>query len=72
MGRSVEKPRTVEDVIDRGNKPWQLSEILDPVQCRSVTMPESTDSSSKVRCLLFIRDCHYSMANCALYTVLII
>lgn len=47
MGRSAEKPRTVEDVIDRA-KPWQLSEILDPVQCRSVTMPESTDSSSKV------------------------
>ncbi|XP_047162512.1 topless-related protein 3-like isoform X1 [Vigna umbellata] len=53
MGRSVEKPRTVEDVIDRANKPWQLSEILDPVQCRSVTMPESTDSSSKVVRLLY-------------------
>lgn len=48
MGRSVEKPRAVEDVVDRATKPWQLSEILDPVQCRSVTMPESTDSSSKV------------------------
>ncbi|KAG5075956.1 hypothetical protein AAZX31_20G224000 [Glycine max] len=52
MGRSAEKPRTVEDVIDRA-KPWQLSEILDPVQCRSVTMPESTDSSSKVVRLLY-------------------
>ncbi|XP_027366105.1 topless-related protein 3-like isoform X5 [Abrus precatorius] len=52
MGRSVEKPRTVEDVIDRA-KPWQLSEIIDPVQCRSVTMPDSTDSSSKVVRLLY-------------------
>ena len=42
-----EGKKTQEDVIDRA-KPWQLSEILDPVQCRSVTMPESTDSSSKV------------------------
>ncbi|KAJ1385596.1 WD40/YVTN repeat-like-containing domain superfamily [Sesbania bispinosa] len=52
MGRSVEKPRTVEDGIDRA-KPWQLSEILDPVQCRSVTMPDSTDSFSKVVRLLY-------------------
>ncbi|XP_019441183.1 PREDICTED: topless-related protein 3-like isoform X2 [Lupinus angustifolius] len=50
--RSVEKPRTVEDAIDR-TKPWQLSEILDPVQCRLVTMPDSTDSSIKVVRLLY-------------------
>ena len=47
MGRSVEKPRTMEDVIER-TKPWQLSEIVDAVQCRLVTMPESADASSKV------------------------
>ncbi|KAK7277978.1 hypothetical protein RJT34_22999 [Clitoria ternatea] len=52
MGRNVEKPNVVEDAVDRA-KPWQLSEILDPVQCRSVTMPESTDSSSKVVRLLY-------------------
>jgi len=46
-GRNAEKPRTVEEGIDRG-KPWQLAEIVDPVQCQSVTMPDSTDSSSKV------------------------
>ena len=43
----MEKPRTMEDVTDR-TKPWQLSEIVDAVQCRLVTMPEGTDSSSKV------------------------
>lgn len=43
-GRSMEKTRTVEDVTDR-TKPWQLSEIVDAVQCRLVTMPDSTDSS---------------------------
>lgn len=47
MARGVEKPRTVDDVIDKA-KPWQLTEILDPVQCRLVTMPDSTDASSKV------------------------
>ncbi|MCH86868.1 topless-related protein 3-like, partial [Trifolium medium] len=52
MSRSVEKSRTVEDATDRA-KPWQLSEILDPVQCRSVTMPDNTDSFSKVVRLLY-------------------
>lgn len=47
MGRSVEKPRSVDDIIDK-TKPWQLTEILDPVHCRLVTMPDSTDTSSKV------------------------
>lgn len=51
-GRSVEKPRTMEDVTDR-TKPWQLSEIVDAGQCRLVTMPDSTDSSSKVVRLLY-------------------
>ncbi|KAK7379199.1 hypothetical protein VNO80_04654 [Phaseolus coccineus] len=51
-GRNAEKPRTVEDGIDRA-KPWQLAEIVDPVQCQSVTMPDSTDSSSKVVRLLY-------------------
>ncbi|OMP11455.1 hypothetical protein COLO4_03799 [Corchorus olitorius] len=47
LGRSVEKPRVVEDATDKV-KPWQLTEIMDPVQCRVVTLPESTDTSSKV------------------------
>ncbi|XP_028779523.1 topless-related protein 3 isoform X2 [Neltuma alba] len=52
MGLSLEKPRTMEDVIDR-TKPWQLSEISDAIQCRLVTMPESADASSKVVRLLY-------------------
>ncbi|KAF7805076.1 topless-related protein 3-like [Senna tora] len=51
-GRSLEKPKNVEDVIERA-KPWQLSEIVDPVQCRLVNMPDSTDSYSKVVRLLY-------------------
>lgn len=47
MGLSLEKPRAMEDVIDR-TKPWQLSEISDATQCRLVTMPESADATSKV------------------------
>ena len=43
----MEKPRTMEDVTDR-TKAWQLSEIVDAVQFRLVSMPEGTDSSSKV------------------------
>lgn len=51
MARSIEKPRNLEDVLEKA-KPWELTEIVDPTQCRAVTMPESTDSGSKV-CLKF-------------------
>ena len=44
MARSVEKPRTMDDVADK-TKPWQLAEITDPAQCRLVAMPESTDAA---------------------------
>ncbi|GAY54426.1 hypothetical protein CUMW_156590 [Citrus unshiu] len=50
--RSMDKPRTVDDVTDKP-KPWQLAEIVDSGQCRLVTMPESTDTSSKVVRLLY-------------------
>ncbi|XWS64483.1 hypothetical protein CRYUN_Cryun05aG0007700 [Craigia yunnanensis] len=52
LGRSVEKPRVVDDAIDK-TKPWQLAEIVDPGQCRLVTLPDSTDNSSKVIRLLY-------------------
>ncbi|KAJ6876685.1 topless-related protein 3-like isoform X2 [Populus alba x Populus x berolinensis] len=52
MNRSMEKPRTVDDVIDK-TKPWQLAEIVDPGECRIVTLPDSTDTSSKVVRLLY-------------------
>ncbi|XP_022748365.1 topless-related protein 3-like isoform X2 [Durio zibethinus] len=52
LGRSVEKPRVVDDAIDK-TKPWQLAEIVDPVQCRLVTLPDSTDTSCKVVRLLY-------------------
>lgn len=71
MSRSVEKSRTVEDATDR-TKPWQLSEILDPVQCRSVTMPDNADSFSKVCWLLNLWDCHYSIAYFVLFSALML
>ncbi|XP_040990771.1 topless-related protein 3-like [Juglans microcarpa x Juglans regia] len=52
MGRSMDKKIYVEDVTDI-TKLWQLSEIVGVVQCRLVTMPNSTDSSSKVVRLLY-------------------
>ncbi|KAE9615942.1 putative transcription factor WD40-like family [Lupinus albus] len=52
LGRNLEKPRIVEDVIDRP-KSWQLSEIVDPVQCRLAAMPDNIDPSSKVVRLLY-------------------
>ncbi|XP_047328825.1 topless-related protein 3-like isoform X2 [Impatiens glandulifera] len=52
MGRSMEKPRILDDVIDKP-KSWQLTEIVDPVQCRIVTMPESADTAKKVARLLY-------------------
>ncbi|XP_010524852.1 PREDICTED: topless-related protein 3-like isoform X2 [Tarenaya hassleriana] len=42
----------VDDATDK-TKPWQLSEILDSVQCRQVTLADSTDSSTKVIRLLY-------------------
>ncbi|XP_044482412.1 topless-related protein 3-like isoform X6 [Mangifera indica] len=50
--RSMEKPRSVDDVIDKA-KPWQLAEIVDSGQCRLVTLPESTESSCKAVRLLY-------------------
>ena len=51
--RNMEKPRTMDDVnVIEKTKPWQLAEIAESGQCRLVTLPESTDSSSKV-CLIF-------------------
>ncbi|XP_059648466.1 topless-related protein 3-like [Cornus florida] len=52
LARSMEKPRTLDDVTDK-TKPWQLAEIMDPVQCRLVTMPDSTDAANKVARLLY-------------------
>ncbi|XP_021898842.1 LOW QUALITY PROTEIN: topless-related protein 3 [Carica papaya] len=52
MGRSIEKPRTMDDVVDK-TKPWQLAEIVDPIHCRLVTLPDTTDTSSKVVRLLY-------------------
>ncbi|XP_074276734.1 topless-related protein 3-like [Silene latifolia] len=51
--RSAEKARVVEEAPENKIKPWQLSEITEPVQCRMVTLPESTDSFSKVARLLY-------------------
>lgn len=50
--RGTEKQRALEDVTD-SIKSSQLSEIVDPVQCRLVTMPDSMDNSSKVARLLY-------------------
>ncbi|KAM7469920.1 hypothetical protein LguiA_008103 [Lonicera macranthoides] len=52
MARSMEKPRTLDDTTDK-TKSWQLTEITDPVQCRLVTMPDSTDAANKVARLLY-------------------
>ncbi|XP_009785868.1 topless-related protein 3-like [Nicotiana sylvestris] len=49
--RSMEKPRTLDDISDK-TKP-QLTEILDKVQCRIITMPESPESGNKVARLLY-------------------
>lgn len=52
MGRSAEKPRAVQEAADT-TKPWQLAEISEPGQCRVVTVPNATDCSRRVCCVLF-------------------
>ncbi|KAF5961386.1 hypothetical protein HYC85_002595 [Camellia sinensis] len=53
MARSMEKPRTLDDVTEKNKQPWQLTEIIDPAQCRLVAMPDSTDAANKVARLLY-------------------
>ncbi|XP_077213919.1 protein TPR1-like isoform X2 [Tasmannia lanceolata] len=50
--RSSEKLRVSEEVADK-TKPWELAEVVDPIQCRVVTMPGSTDPPTKVARLLY-------------------
>lgn len=47
MSRGIEKPRNLEDVSDQ-TKTWELTEIVDPTKCRTVTMPDNLDTTSKV------------------------
>jgi hypothetical protein len=47
MSRSIERQRSLDDVSDK-TKTWELVEIVEAVQCRAVTMPDSTDPSNKV------------------------
>ncbi|XP_009611827.1 topless-related protein 3-like isoform X1 [Nicotiana tomentosiformis] len=49
--RSMEKPRTLDDISDK-TKP-HLTEILDKDQCRVISMPESLESGNKVARLLY-------------------
>ncbi|CAB4315694.1 unnamed protein product [Prunus armeniaca] len=52
MSRSFEKMRSLDDAIDK-SKIWQLTDIQDSAQCRLATMPDTTDTSSKVIRLLY-------------------
>ncbi|XWS08546.1 hypothetical protein CRYUN_Cryun40dG0011800 [Craigia yunnanensis] len=52
MSRGIEKPINLEDVSDK-TKTWELTEIVDPTQCRTVTMPDNLDTASKVARLLY-------------------
>lgn len=57
----MEKPRGLEDIADK-TKPWELVEIVDPVQCRVVTMPDNADPPSKVFCLLLFPPFHVDVS----------
>ncbi|KAJ0009678.1 hypothetical protein Pint_32974 [Pistacia integerrima] len=52
IATGIEKPRNLEEVSDEA-KPWELTEIVNLVQCRAVTMPEGTDSACKAARLLY-------------------
>lgn len=47
IARSIEKQRSSDNVANK-SKTWELTEIVDPVQFRTVTMPDSTDPTNKV------------------------
>ncbi|KAF1882284.1 hypothetical protein Lal_00038930 [Lupinus albus] len=50
--RSIDRKRSLDDLSDK-SKAWELTEIVDPVQCRTVTMPDSMGSTNKVARLLY-------------------
>ncbi|KAI3926997.1 hypothetical protein MKW98_027770 [Papaver atlanticum] len=50
--RSIDNLRAAEDVPDKV-KPWELAELVNPVQCRAVLMPDSADTASKAARLLY-------------------
>ncbi|KAK9992190.1 hypothetical protein SO802_027175 [Lithocarpus litseifolius] len=52
ISRSIERQKSLDDVSDK-TKAWELVEIVEPVQCRAVTMPDSTDPDNKVARLLY-------------------
>lgn len=47
ISRGVERQRSLDDVSDK-TKPSELVEIVERVQCRAVTMPDSIDPANKV------------------------
>ncbi|TKY72557.1 Topless-related protein 2 [Spatholobus suberectus] len=48
----IERKRSLDDVSDK-SKGWESTEIVDPVQCRTVTMPDNMDPTNKVARLLY-------------------
>ncbi|KAE8736027.1 TOPLESS-related 2 isoform 3 [Hibiscus syriacus] len=52
MSRGTDEPRNLEDASDK-TKPWELTETVYPTQCRTVTVPDNSDTASKVARLLY-------------------
>ncbi|KAE9610024.1 putative transcription factor WD40-like family [Lupinus albus] len=52
MAQSIEKQRSLDKAADNP-KAGDLTEIVDPVHLRTITMPDSTDLANKVVCLLY-------------------
>ncbi|KAG5555903.1 hypothetical protein RHGRI_006526 [Rhododendron griersonianum] len=59
MARSMEKPKTLDDVTDK-SKPWKVAET----QCQLVVMPDSTDEAHKVARLLYKNGCEVLALGC--------
>lgn len=45
--RSMEMQKILDDANNKTTQ-WHLTEIVDPAQCRMVTMPDSTNAFNKV------------------------
>lgn len=56
----MERQRSFDDVSDK-SKPWELVEIIEPVQCRNITLPDSIDPAKKVT-MLFLISIHILMS----------
>ncbi|RDX60457.1 Topless-related protein 2, partial [Mucuna pruriens] len=66
MPRCIERKRSLDDVSADKSKAREFIEIVDPIQCRTATLPDSMDPSNKN--FMFIKSVLFTKVARLLYT----